>query len=82
MSRFLRAGALRRFARRQQGAVILETHGSRDLRENRVVLAAPGVDPGLEAAAPLPDDDRAAGHDVAVVRFHAEPLRVRVAAVA
>ena len=45
-------------------------------------LPSPALMPGLEAAAALPDDDRAAGDDVAVVRFHAEPLRVRVAAVA
>ncbi len=52
------------------------------LREDRVVLAESGVQSGLEAAAALADDDRAAGDDVAVVRFHAQPLRVRVAAVA
>ena len=43
---------------------------------------SPAFRPGLEAASALADDDGAAGHDVAVVRFHAEPLRVRVAAVA
>src|SRR5262245_33206583 len=63
-------------------AVILEPDPSGDLRENRVVLADPGVQPGTEPAPPLADDDRAAGHEVAVVRLDAEPLRIRVAAVA
>ena len=45
-------------------------------------LPMPGVQARAEAASALADDDRAAGDDVAVVRFHAEPLRVGVAAVA
>ena len=47
-----------------------------DLREDRVVLAEADVQAGLEPAAALAHDDRAAGDDVAVVRFDAEPLRV------
>jgi hypothetical protein len=35
----------------------------------------------MEPAPALPDDDRPAGDDVAVVRLDAEPLRVRIAAV-
>ena len=45
-------------------------------------LPRPAFRPGLEPAAALPHDDRSAGHDVAVVRLDAEPLRIRVAAVA
>ena len=64
------------------GPVILESYPAGDLREDRVVFAEPGVSAGTEAASPLPHDDRAAGDEVAVVRLHAEALRVRVAAVA
>src|SRR6185295_16008803 len=64
------------------GAVILEPHASRDLREDRVVLAKPCVQARLEAAAALPNDDRPPQDHVAVVGFHAQPLRVGVAAVA
>src|ERR1019366_8259027 len=63
-------------------AVILEFHAAGDLREDRVDLADARVQPRAEATSALADDDRAAGHDVAVVGFHAEPLRVGVAAVA
>ncbi len=64
------------------GAVVFEPDAAFDLREDRVVLAEPRVQAGAEAASALPHDDGAAGDHVAVVRFHAEPLRVRVAAVA
>src|SRR5476651_835962 len=64
------------------GAVVLELYASGGLRENRVVFTEPGDEAGTEAAAALAHDDRAAGDHVAVVRFHAQPLRVRVAAVA
>src|SRR6266851_2958808 len=64
------------------GAVIFEPYTSCDLREDRVVLAKARVQACTEAAAALPHDDGAPGDDVAVVGFHAQPLRVRVAAVA
>src|SRR3954453_8136279 len=63
-------------------AMVLELHTAVGLRENRVVLTESRVQAGLKTASALPDDDRAAGHDVAVVRLHAQPLRVRVADVA
>src|SRR5206468_1602968 len=63
-------------------AVILEFHAPRDLRKDRVVFAEARVEPRSESAAALPHDDRAAAHDVPVVRLHAEPLGVGVAAVA
>src|SRR5262245_13669292 len=62
-------------------AVILEFHASRDLRVDRVVLADAGVQARPKAAAALAHDDRAARHDVAIVRFDADALRVRIAAV-
>src|SRR5881296_3143533 len=64
------------------GAVILEPHASRDPREDRVVFAKPRVQARAETTAALPHDDRAPADHVAVVGFHAQPLRVRVAAVA
>src|SRR4030095_13814429 len=48
-------------------AVIGELHAPRDLREKRVVLAASDVQPRLEPAAALADEDRSAGHQVAVM---------------
>src|SRR5262245_14828940 len=63
-------------------AVVLESHLAGDLRVDRVVFSDAGVQAGAEASSALADDDRAAGHEVAVVGFDAEPLRVRVAAVA
>ena len=52
-----------------------------DLGEQRVVLAKADVQPGLEAAAALADEDRPTGHDVAVVALDPEPLRVGIAPV-
>jgi hypothetical protein len=63
-------------------AVVLELHPSGDLREDRVILAESGVEPRPEPPSTLANDDRAALHHVPVVRLDAEPLRVRVAAVA
>src|SRR5260221_8322450 len=63
-------------------AVVLELHASGRLREDRVVLAEARVQAGLKTASALANDDGAAGHDVAVVRFDAEALRVGIAAVA
>src|SRR3954453_8155078 len=62
-------------------AVVLELHLARGLREDRVVLAEPCVQAGLNPPPALAHDDGAAGDDVAVVRLDAEPLRVGVAAV-
>src|SRR5262249_10598417 len=63
-------------------AVVLELHAPVDLREDRVVLADPRVQSLAEPPSALPDDDGAAGDDVPIVRLHAEPLRIRIAAVA
>src|ERR1041385_5982074 len=63
-------------------AVIAELHAPRDLGEDRVVLAAAGIQPRPEPSSALAHDDRAAGHEVAVVRFDAEALRVGIASVA
>ena len=68
--------------KRPRCAVIFELHAAVDLGEERVVLAETDVEPGLEPAAALAHEDRAAGHDVAVVALDAEPLRVAVAPVA
>src|SRR6185295_11324607 len=64
------------------GAVIFESHPARDLGVDRIVFAASNIQAGAEAAAALAHDDGAAAHEVAVVRFDAQPLRVGVAAVA
>ena len=45
-------------------------------------LPRPTFRPGRNAPPALPDEDRAAGDDVAVEPLHAQPLRVAVAAVA
>src|SRR3954468_9247959 len=63
-------------------AVVFELHATVRLGEDGVVLTEPGVEAGAKAPSALAHDDGAAGHDVAVVCFHAEPLRVRIAAVA
>jgi hypothetical protein len=57
-------------------AVILEPNTSRNLGEDGVVFPSSGVQARTEAAAALPDDDRAAGDDVAIVRLDAEPLGI------
>src|SRR5262245_15383877 len=58
------------------GAVVLEPDAPRNFRVDRVVFAEPGVSSRKEPAAPLPHDDRASRHQIAIVRLHAEPLRV------
>src|SRR5688500_4723806 len=63
-------------------AVVLELHASGDLGEDRVVLAEARVQAGAKPPTALAHDDRAAGDEVAVVRLHAETLRVGIAAVA
>src|SRR6476660_6782563 len=62
-------------------ASIVEPHHARDFGEKRVVLAAADVRAGKELRAALPDEDRAARDELAAEALHAEPLRVRVAAV-
>src|SRR2546422_4521232 len=62
-------------------AVVLELHAAGNLREDRVVFTEPRIESRAEPASALANDDRSAGHDVAIVGFDAEPLRVRIAAV-
>src|SRR6188474_680800 len=64
------------------GAVVFELDRAGDLGEQRVVLAAPDVEAGIEASAALADEDRSAGHDVAVEPLDAEALRIAVTPVA
>src|SRR5262245_49179215 len=46
------------------GAVVFELHAPGDLREDRVVLAEPGVQARAKAPAALPHDDRAARDEI------------------
>src|SRR6266545_4343746 len=57
-------------------AVVRELHDAVGRGEERVVLAAPDVEPRAETAAALADENRSAAHDVAVVALDAEALRV------
>src|SRR5829696_3448579 len=59
-----------------------ELHDAGRLGEEGVVAAHADAVAGLEARAALPDDDLAAGDDLAGEHLHAEALGVRVAAVA
>ena len=59
-------------------AVVFEADLAVDLGEQRVILAQPDVEPGLEAASLLPHEDRPAGDEVAVVTLDAETLRIAV----
>ena len=63
-------------------AVVFVAHAPVDFREERVVFAQPDVQPRQEPPSALAHEDGPAGHDVAVVAFNAEPLRVAVTAVA
>src|ERR1700722_12864161 len=63
-------------------AVVFEPHPPVDLREDGVVFSQAGVPARPESPSPLTHDDCATGDDIAVVRLDAQPLRVRVAAVA
>src|SRR5205085_796101 len=63
------------------GAMILELDRPVDFGEQRVVLAEADVQAGPELAAALPNENRSAGDNVAVVTLDAEALRVAVAAV-
>src|SRR5258706_11200625 len=62
--------------------MIFELHAPGDFGKDRVVFAAAGVQPGRKPPAALADDDGAAGDDVAVVGFDAQPLRIGIAPVA
>jgi hypothetical protein len=61
--------------------VVFEPHAPADFRKERVVFAKADVETRPEAASALTHQDRAAGHDVAIVPLDAEPLRIAVAAV-
>src|SRR5687767_586452 len=63
-------------------AVVFEADFAFNLGVERVVLAEPDIEAGIEAPPFLTDQDRAAGDNVAVVSFYPEPLRIAVAAVA
>ena len=62
-------------------AVIFELHATRDLRKQRVVLAATDIQSWTETAAALTHENRPASDDVAIKPLHAETLRVAVASV-
>jgi hypothetical protein len=62
-------------------AVVLELHASSDLGKDRVVLADTRVHARAKPTSALPNDNRSAAHEVAVVRLDAEALRIRVAPV-
>ena len=63
-------------------AVVLEADLAVNLGEQRVIFAQPDVQAGFKAATLLPDEDRPAGDEVAVMALDAEPLGVAVAPVA
>jgi hypothetical protein len=62
-------------------AMIFEAHAACDLGIDRIVFAEPCVATRTEPASALSHDDRAAGDQIAVVRFDSKSLRVRVATV-
>src|SRR2546425_814730 len=62
--------------------LVLELHLAVHHGEQRVVGRPTDVGPGMEFRAPLPDDDRASGHELPGEAFHAEVLGPGVAAVA
>src|SRR5438105_1464688 len=61
---------------------ILELDDRGDDSEERVILAASHIMPGLELRPALPHEDRTASDELATEAFDAEPLRIRVAPVA
>src|SRR5687767_2874786 len=63
-------------------ALVTELDGAGDLGKQRVVLAQAHEEPRLELAAPLPDENGTARHEIAVVLLHAKPLGIAVATVA
>ena len=62
-------------------AVVLEPYSTAYFGEERVVLAQTDVETGTEPLSPLPDQDRPAGHEVAIVALDTQSLRVAVAPV-
>ena len=62
-------------------AVIFESDFAIELGKQRVVLAEPDVQAGLEAASLLAHQDRAAGDEVTVVTLDAKALCIAVPAV-
>src|SRR5215470_11792765 len=79
-------GLVRRLGRQNADvagvAATLELHDAVHLGEQRVVRAQADVRTGLEAGAPLSDQNGAAGHELPAEALHAEHLRVGVASVA
>src|SRR5690606_37035031 len=63
-------------------AAALEAHHAIDEREERVITPAAHVLSRVELGAALPHEDVARQHALPAESLHAEPLRVRVAAVA
>ena len=61
--------------------MVLEPYSAADLGEKRVVSSETDVQTGTKPLSTLPDQDRPAGDDVAVVALHAQSLRVAVASV-
>ena len=57
-------------------AAITELHGAADLGEEGVVFADADVEAGLDWCAALPDDDGAAGYDLAAESLDAQPLGI------
>ena len=62
--------------------MVFESHAARYLREQRVVFAEADVEAGSEPPSALPDENRPACNDVAVVPLDAQALRIAVSAVA
>ena len=60
---------------------VSELDHARDLREQRVILAAAHVVAGLKARAALTNQDRPAANELAREAFDSQPLGVRVSAV-
>src|SRR5262245_56700173 len=77
-----RSGRLGEDADVARVAAALELHHAVDLREQRVVRAEADVAAGLEAGAPLADQDRPTGDELAAEALDPEHLRIGVAAVA
>ena len=61
--------------------LVEELDASRNLGEERIVLAAAHVQPRLYPRSALADDNRPAGNQLSAKCLEAKPLRVRVATV-
>jgi len=57
-------------------AAIPELHRSADLGEERIVFADADIDSRLDRCSTLPNDDRAAGHNLAAKGLHTQPLGI------